>query len=193
MPDACPHLPMPMRPLSAASIAEAGPDRGPAFYFLALECAQSLWLARLPAQALLLINRALSADLHGDEPVLHEWPPPYAAVAWVLRHHHPDDFIGNPRRHYQHLATRMVEPRKELRTWRAWACWALARSIFPELPADEKQIIHEGVVEPTHQEIGVHLARLGLPGEEARWSNALAMAGATAVVDVAASSIKHAT
>jgi hypothetical protein len=172
-PDPCPYLPVPDRPLSAASVSATGRDRGPEFYFLALECAQALWLARLPAQALLLVNRALSADLRGDEPVLQPWPPPYAAAAWILRHHHPDDFIGNPRRHYQHLATRMVEPRRELRTWRAWACWALARAADPTLPADEKQLAEERVVEPSLEDIAAHLDRLGLPGETACWQHTL--------------------
>ncbi len=174
MPSACPHLPLPERPLTAASITGAGRDRGPAFYELALECAQSLWLAGLPAQALLLINRSFSADLRGDEPVLRLWPLPYAAAAWVMRHHDPRHFIGNPRRHYQHLATRMVEPRRELRTWRAWACWAMACSLFPELPADEKQLDEEAVVEPSRPAIAAHLERLGLPGEVLVWQQALA-------------------
>ena len=123
----CPHLPLPGRPLTAASMQEAGTSRGAGFYFLALECAQSRWLAGLPAQAVLLLNRALAADLRGDEPVLADWPFPYRAAGWIMRSRAPAQFIGNPRRHFQHLATRMVEPRKELRTWRAWACWALAR------------------------------------------------------------------
>jgi len=176
MPAPCPYLPIPDRPLTAASIRDVGPDRGPGFYFLALECAQALWLADLPAQSLLLINRAFSADLPPDDPVLHDWPPPYAAVAWILRHHQPTDFIGNPRRHYQHLATRMVEPRKDLRTWRAWACWALARALLPDLPADEHQLAHEGVREPEIEVIAAHLDRLGLPGEANHWLAALGMA-----------------
>lgn len=176
MPTPCPFLPVPDRPLTAASIREAGPDRGPQFYFLALECAQALWLADLPAQSLLLINRAFSTDLNADDPVLRDWPPPYAAVAWILRHHQPPDFIGNPRRHYQHLATRMVEPRKELRTWRAWACWALARTLLPNLPADEHQLAHEGVREPEIKTIANHLDRLGLPSETNHWLAALGTA-----------------
>lgn len=179
-PAPCPFLPFPDRPLSAASINQAGRDRGAEFYFLALECAQALWLARLPAQALLLINRALSADLGGHEPVLQNWPLPYAAAAWILRHHHPDDFIGNPRRHYQHLATRMVEPRRELRTWRAWACWALACAIDPTLPADSKQLDEEGVIEPSWHDIAAHLGRLGLPGETACWQEALPLSQSVA-------------
>ncbi len=45
-----------------------------------------------------------------------------------------------------HLPTRMVEPRKVLRTWRAWDCRALACRVFPEMPADEEQIAGEGVL-----------------------------------------------
>jgi hypothetical protein len=173
MTDPCPFLPIPSRPLTAASINQAGHDRGPPFYHLALECAQALWLARLPAQSLLLLNRAFSADLPPEDPATHQWPQPYPAVAWILRHHHPDDFIGNPRRHYQHLATRMVEPRKTLRTWRAWACWAIARSIRPDLPADEKQLAHEHLLEPDIPTITHHLHHLGLPGECTHWLQTL--------------------
>lgn len=177
MPAACPHLPLPSRPLTAASIRQIGGDRGPAFYFLALECAQALWLNRLPAQSLLLINRAFSASLDPEDAVLRHWPLPYVAAAWVMRHREPDDFIGNPRRHYQHLATRMVEPRRDLRTWRAWACWAVARSIFPGLPPDERQLAEEGVIEPDPQTIASHLHQLGLPGEPDLWRATLAWAG----------------
>lgn len=148
-----------------------GADRGPGFYGLALECAQALWLAGRPAQALLLVNRALSADLAGGEPAPGRWPLPYAAAAWIMQHRHADHFIGNPRRHYQHLATRMVGPRQELRTWRAWACWALACLIFPEMPADEAQLANEGITEPHPDEIRKRLQQLGLEGEAAVWQD----------------------
>ncbi len=144
-------------------------NRGAGFYHAALETAQSLWLQGLPAQALLQINRAMAADLDGDEEVLSEWPMPYAAAAWVMRQRREDQFIGNPRRHYQHLATRMVGPRKELRTWRAWACWALACRIFPEMPADREQIEREGVVEPSVDDIAGKLAVLGAHREAEAW------------------------
>lgn len=168
----CPHLPMVDAPLRAGSMRRFGrgdENRGAEFYVAALETAQSLWLQGLPAQSLLQINRAMGADLADDEPVLDEWPMPYAAAAWVMRARLDDQFIGNPRRHYQHLATRMVEPRKELRTWRAWACWALACQIFPEMPADEEQIADEGVVEPTVDVIAESLTRLGWSGEGVQW------------------------
>jgi hypothetical protein len=165
----CPFLPVSDRPLTAASIHEASGERGERFYRLALECAQALWLRGVPAQSLLLINRALGADLRGDERVLAEWPLPYRAAVWVMRSRRTDQFIGNPRRHYQHLATRMVEPRKDVRRWRAWACWHLARLVFPDDPADEKQIREEGIIEPQVEEITANLLQLGLPGEAELW------------------------
>ncbi len=171
----CPFLPEAREALSAASMRRFGTDRGPDFYRAALECAQSLWLQGLPAQALLLINRAMGAAFDGSEPALMDWPVPYAAAAWIMRHREEEQFIGNPRRHYQHLATRMVEPRKELRTWRAWACWYLAREIFPDYPADEKQIAEEGIREPDLSEIQAGLATLGIPGETEEFKKSLAL------------------
>jgi hypothetical protein len=168
----CPYLPGVEKPLRAGAMRRFGRgdgNRGAEFYRAALETGQSLWLQGLPAQSLLQINRAMGADLRGDEDVLEEFSMPYAAASWVMRERREEQFIGNPRRHYQHLATRMVEPRKELRTWRAWACWALACRIFPEMPADEEQIANEGVVEPSIDDIAESLARLGLAGESVQW------------------------
>lgn len=148
-----------------------GADRGESFYLHALKCAQSLWCQRLPAQAMLLLNRAFSADLKGDASVLSDWPLPYAAMAWVMQHRREDDFVGNPRRHFQHLATRMVEPRRELRSWRAWGCWWYACQIFPDFPADEKQLEEEGVHEPTLNDIAQNLERVGIEGEVEIWKS----------------------
>lgn len=169
----CPHLPLPAEPLTHLIMAPFRKDRGPDFYKTALTYAGSLWLQGLPARSLLLINRALSADLQGDEAILDTRPLPYAAVRWILENR-PDEeahFIGNPRRHYQHLATRMVPPRKTQRTWRAWACWALAAQVLPEdqHPGDTLQIEKEGVVEPTIAAIGEALETHGLPGERLLW------------------------
>ena len=168
----CPYLPVSEEVLGASSMRRFGKVRDAEFYEGALKCGQSLWLQGLPAQSLLQINRSLSADLEGSEEVLDRWPLPYAAAAWVMRHRQEDQFIGNPRRHYQHLATRMVEPRKDLRTWRAWACWFLACRIFPDYPADEKQIAEEGVREPTEAEIQEGLDRYGVTGEVKIWEKA---------------------
>ena len=172
----CPHLPTVDAPLSHLVMAPFRTERGVDFYETALAYAASLWLQGLPARSLLLINRALSADLFGDEPVLDQWPLPYAAAAWVISNRPEpaaDFFIGNPRRHYQHLATRMVPPRKEQRLWRAWACWYLSTLILPrdEFPADEKQIADEGVIEPTQAMISDGLQNHGLPGECELWES----------------------
>ena len=165
----CPFLPLIDEVIGAAAMREMGRERGTLFYLRALECAQSLWRQALPAQSVLLLNRAFGADLEGDEPVLEEWPLPYAAMRWVLSSAREGDFIGNPRRHFQHLATRMVEPRREIRSWRAWACWRYAREIFPELPPDQKQLDEEGVREPTVEEIREGLVECGICGEAALW------------------------
>ena len=169
----CPYLPAVKPTLRAASMKQCGKDRGESFYLLALECAQSLWLQGLPAQSMLLLNRAFSADLKGHEPVLGEWPLPYAAMVWVMKHHRKGDFIGNPRRHFQHLATRMVEPRKEVRSWRAWACWWYACQVFAEMPADELQIETEGILEPSEKDIVSGLGKWGIEGEVAAWQSAI--------------------
>ena len=174
----CPHLPVIDRPIRAAVMRQFGKsDRGAAFYEQALRCAQSLWLQGVPAQALLQLNRAFGADLEKDAPILDVHPLPYAAMAWIMQQRTEDQFIGNPRRHFQHYATRMNEPRKELRTWRAWACWALACRIFPGYPGDEKQIAEEGVVEPEIDAIAGQLCQLGQPGEADLWKSVFESTG----------------
>ncbi|MFV1994217.1 MAG: hypothetical protein ACC661_02180 [Verrucomicrobiales bacterium] len=167
--EACPHLPLPGAPLRASAMKRFGGERGEAFYRGALETAQSLWLQGLPAQALLQLNRALGAELSGAEAALIRWPLPYAAAAWIMRHRREGQFIGNPRRHYQHLATRMVEPRRQQRVARAWACWYLSRLVFPDCPADDVQIREQQVVEPGPGAIRELLERHGIEGEAALW------------------------
>lgn len=168
----CPFLPQVDEPMRAARMKECGKSRGDAFYLLALQCAQSLWRQGLPAQSILLMNRAFGADMKGKEHVLAEHPPPYSAMVWVMKHHRKEDFIGNPRRHFQHLATRMVEPRKELRSWRAWGCWWYACQLFPEFPADEEQLKGEGIEEPSETRIAERLALVGMVGESTEWAKA---------------------
>lgn len=166
----CPFLPPVDELLTAAVTRRLGGNRGPDFYESALAYAHSLWRRGYPARALLLINRAMGCALEGDEPVLQRWPIPYDAVAWILTHRLPGQFIGNPRRHWQHLATRMVPPRKDLRAWRAWACWHLARLAMPDLPADEAQLRDEGIREPPQATILRQLETLGHPGEAPLWA-----------------------
>jgi GNAT superfamily N-acetyltransferase len=174
----CPLLPDINRVFSAADVNALGKDRGPKFYELSLCYAQSQCCAGFPAQAMLQVNRAFACCLSNEEPVLQRWPLPYRVMAWLMMNRRNDQFIGNPRRHFQHLATRMVEPHKELRTWRAWACWYIAKALLPEsdFPGDMKQIREEGVIEPTFAVIATKLRELSPADDEARWREALAYA-----------------
>ncbi len=171
-----PFLPQIDRVWRASEVNRFARDnRGPEFYLACLSYAQSLWQEGLPGQSLLQCNRALSCVLAEEEPVLRPWPPPYQAIAWTLRQRPEGQFIGNPRRHWQHLATRMVEPHKELRVWRAWACWYLAKTLLPEVefPADLKQIREERVVEPVFEQIFERLGHLAPEYDVLAWQNAL--------------------
>ena len=160
--------------MDAAALTAHGGARGAEFYLTALTYAQYLWQRGLAARAILKLDRALGADLRGDEAALRAWPLPYAAMAWFLRHAPPDAFIGNPRVHFQHLADRMNEPRREQRRWRTWACWALTRALRPEFPADPRHAVAEPGVELIAQKLAAH----GLPGEAALWRAVLGTAAA---------------
>jgi hypothetical protein len=166
----CPFLPAPPAGLDHRHLSRHGEARDAAFYLSCLEYGHALWQRGLAARAVLCLDRALGADLRGDEAEVRAWPPPYAPMAWFLVHTPPEVFIGNPRVHFQHYADRMNEPRRAQRAARAWACWALARRLRPEWPADPK---HD-VVEPTEAAIAAALDRDGLPGETALWSSVLA-------------------
>jgi hypothetical protein len=167
----CPYLPAPRPGLDWRTLHIHREDvRGGEFYHDCLEYAQALWLRGLSARALLCLDRAMGADLRGDEPELQTWPMPYAAMAWLIAQTPADVFMGNPRVHFQHYAGRMNEPRREQRRWRAWACWALARAVRPDLPGDPKHAI----AEPSTQEIASQLGTHGLPGEAGLWKTTLA-------------------
>jgi ribosomal protein S18 acetylase RimI-like enzyme len=175
-----PHLPLIHRSYTAADITALGrQERGETFYLQSLCYAQSLWQAGLPAQAILQCNRAFSVVLPPQAPVLRQHPWPYRALAWILMHRRPDQFLGNPTRHWQHLATRMVEPHKNLRTWRAWACWYIARRLLPEadFPADDKQLVTENLVEPTFTAIHHALQTHAGTEELSLWMDTLQGAG----------------
>ena len=155
--------------MDAGALTAHGDERDADFYLTALIYAQYLWQRGLAARAILKLDRALLSNLQGDEPVLREWPLPYDAMAWFLRHTPADVFIGNPRVHFQHLADRMNEPRREQRRWRTWACWALARAVRPEFPPDTKHL----VVEPTVRLIAKKLTEHGIADESALWQSVL--------------------
>lgn len=153
--------------------APYGDRREGGFYGAALEYGHYLWHQRLPARAILCLDRAMGADVSAADPVLGSWPMPYAAMAWILREVPRDLFCGNPRVHFQHYADRMNEPRKTLRAWRAWACWALTRRVRPELPGDPRHDVRE----PSEAEIGDALEQHGLPGERRLWERVMAECG----------------
>lgn len=169
----CPHLPAAPAQMDASALSAHGVARDAAFYLTALTYAQYLWQRGLAARAILKLDRALGADLRGDEPVLRDWPLPYVAMAWFLRHTPAEVFIGNPRVHFQHLADRMNEPRREQRRWRTWACWALCRAVRPEFPADPRHRVDEPTLDLIAQKLTAH----GLPGEASRWQAVIKKAG----------------
>ena len=141
-----PHLP------------EASPDLGPChtrqhrtkagfvFYRACLEFSQSLWLQEKPAQAILQLNKAS---------MIPDRAAPYPALVWFLAHRRDHLFIGNPVRHFQHLASRISGDHAKLRSWRAWACFHLAEISLPcsDFPRDRKQIDQEQLRIPVFSEI----------------------------------------
>jgi hypothetical protein len=151
--------------MSWRDLNKFGLERGTGFYHTALAYAQYLWLGRYSARAILLLNRALYADLSGSEAVLQNWPLPYRALHWILGNHPGDSFLGNPRVSYQHLAGRIRGRNLQRRQWRAWACWYIVRQTLPELPPD----LDETVEEPHSTAIFAGLEAYGIPGEAELW------------------------
>lgn len=165
-----PCLPSPRRPMDWKDLNRFGrTDRGDAFYETCLEYSQVLWRKRLPARAILCLDRAWGSDLEGSEPILGQWPLPYAALVYILQNAPADAFLGNPRVHFQHYADRLGEPRIEQRKWRSWACWALTRAARPELPGDPKHDVEEPSLDRIARELDAH----GHPGETDLWRNLL--------------------
>jgi len=86
-------------------------------------------------------------------------PAPYPALVWYLVNRVDALFIGNPVRHFQHLASRMSGEHAELRAWRAWACFHLAKELLPadSFPQDLEQVAKEELEIPTVLEIEKNL------------------------------------
>lgn len=172
---ACPYLPAPRLGLDWRVLhAFRDHERGAEFYLACLEYGHSLWQRGFAARSLLCLDRAMGADVRGNESVLVDWPMPYAAMGWLIGHTPADVFVGNPRVHFQHYAGRMNEPRREQRRWRAWACWAIARAVRPDLPGDPR---HE-IAEPSVEQIFTQLTHHGHANEAALWRSALEQAPA---------------
>lgn len=165
----CPGLPPVDGRIDAEITRRHGTHRGPGFYHDALAYAQSHWLNGHPAQAILQMNKAWMADLAPGDPILSRFPPPYCALAWILTRSADESrgFLGNPVRHFQHLASRMSGPRAAQRTARAWVCHHLARALLEpaRFPCDGHQIAREGLWIPSRQRALNDLAALGWPAE----------------------------
>jgi hypothetical protein len=145
------------------------------FYHTALKYGHYLWQQGHAGRAVLALTRALYANVPEAHPILKHWPLPYAALQWIIAHHHSDHFPGNPRISFQHQATRLRGERQELRRARAWAVWAIICTTRPGLPADTTQ----GITEPTQAEIEAALLSYGQPNEASLWSRILERTGPT--------------
>lgn len=165
----CPWLPDVSEIHNFSITRRHGHAKGVEFYLDTLRYAQSQWLAGKPAQAVLQLNKAWMADLSGEEPVLRANPPPYQALAWILETAADGQcgYLGNPVRHFQHLASRMSGPRAEIRSWRAWVCFHLAERILEraQFPRDGEQIAREGLWIPSDQQARNEVVKNGWPGE----------------------------
>ena len=166
--EACPVLPHAARMMSPSDSRAAREGNDVSTYYLAtLTCAQSLWLQGKPAQALLQLNHALGVKLPAADMTLTQWPLPYQGIVWILSRRHEDGFMGNPVRHYQHLASRMSGPNNEQRTYRAWACFHLAQRVLPasEFPLDHRQIKKEHLMIPEWEATLTKIKQCGVEGE----------------------------
>ncbi|MFM1850935.1 MAG: hypothetical protein RIS54_619 [Verrucomicrobiota bacterium] len=167
----CPHLPEPRPGLDWRTLHVFRDEaRGGDFYRACLEYGAALWQRGFAARAILCLDRAMGAELGAGDSVLRQWPLPYAAMVWFMRHVPDDVFIGNPRVHFQHYADRLREPRRDQRKWRAWACWALACAVRPDWPGDPRHAVDE----PMLEEIAANLTRYGHAGEAELWQKVLA-------------------
>lgn len=165
----CPWLPEVLEPHDFTITRRHGAVRGAAFYQDALRYAQSQWISGKPAQALLQLDKAWMADLPNGDSVLGDHPPPYRALAWILRQAADGKrgYLGNPVRHFQHLASRMSGPRADIRSWRAWLCMHLAGRVLPRagFPLDGRQLAREGLWVPGLQRSLDAVAAAGWTGE----------------------------
>ena len=163
-----PYLPSGQNKLSWRELNALRDDQGEELYLLCLEYGQQLWLENLPARALLAVDRALYCDVPAEAECLKNNPLPYAAIGWLVSQP-TEQFTGNARVHYQHLADRVKGDRAAQKKWRAWAAWAIVRRVRPDLPADPDHV----VTEPSHNEIRRALQLHGIKGEVETWEKAI--------------------
>lgn len=150
----CPHLPSLEAPLPITHTREHREACGSEYHNACLELAQSLWRTGSPAQAILQIDKSFMPT-HTSSLL-----PCYLSILWIVRNAPDEQFLGNPVRHFQHLASRMnmSQPNAELRIWRAWACLHLTEKLFPQTgpdaihPRDQDQIEKENLTIPSADE-----------------------------------------
>ena len=156
----CPHLPSIQESLPITHTRQHRKDCDLEYFNACLELAQSLWRTGSPAQAILQIDKSFMAT-HTASLL-----PCYLSILWIVKNTPDDQFLGNPVRHFQHLASRMnmSQPNAELRVWRAWACLHLIEKLFPSseniYPRDHQQIEKEKLTIPNEDIILDNITRL---------------------------------
>jgi hypothetical protein len=145
-----PHLPPAPADLGPDHTRRHRGERGEQFHRACLELSQSFWQQEKPAQAILQLNKASMVPNRSA---------PFEALAWYLVNRKEGEFIGNPVRHFQHLASRMSGEHANLRRWRAWTCFHLAEEILPAkaFPRDHEQIKKETLKIPAPAEVEKNL------------------------------------
>lgn len=134
----CPFLPVAAAAMSFRDLQIARMHGPESAYRVNLQYAQWLWQHGLPARAILAMDKALFLCLSMSHPAVQANPLPYAALVWIVRNAKVDQFLGNPRIHYQHMADRVRGCKACQKAIRAWACWHLVCHWRPDLPADEQ-------------------------------------------------------
>ena len=166
---ACPWLPEISGRHDFTLTRRHGHVKGADFYLDALRYAQSQWISGKPAQAILQLNKSWMADLAGEESVLESHSSPYRALVWIMENAAGGNrgYLGNPVRHFQHLASRMSGPRAEIRSWRGWLCFHLAERTLGRtgFPRDGEQIAREGLWIPGYLRALHEVGEKGWTGE----------------------------
>lgn len=164
----CPHLPNISEKLAITHTRAHRAANCQKYFYACHELAQSLWCEGSPAQAILQLDKAMMASAEG---ILLDYP--YEAILWIIEHTPEGQFLGNPVRHFQHLASRMSmkQPNAKVRVWRAWACLYLTEITIENatqlFPRDLRQIEKEDLTIPDFDHVLEQLMQLGSADEAA--------------------------
>ena len=79
----CPFLPKIDKKIKASDSRALSNQKGLSFYRLSLEYSQTKWMQGLPAQSLLQLNRAMSAEINAL--LLDAYSTPFQPVDGLLR------------------------------------------------------------------------------------------------------------